>query len=87
MQTVRDIIIDCLENRGERIDKQLTEENKYSAKLHLIAGTLFAYICEEEGVFYLSMNYNKPWPDKSGNEVYEIPENIVERILDRLTTL
>ena len=87
MQTLRDIIIDCLENRGERIDKQLTVENKYSAKLHLTAGTLFAYICEEEGVFYLSMNYNKPWPDKSGNEVYEIPENIVERILDRLTTL
>lgn len=85
MEVLRDIILKCLEGRGELIDYNLTEQDYDDVVLYISYGTFRMYFLEKNGQYYLSLCANMAPPRGFVEEYSGIPEALYKEIVDMHT--
>ncbi|MBP5311416.1 MAG: hypothetical protein J6112_01085, partial [Clostridia bacterium] len=82
MDALRDIILLCLETRGERLKYDLTESDYDFFKMSFSYRTFEMEFFEKDGKYYLNLSANRQPPMGFVSEFSEIPEETFLRVMD-----
>ena len=82
MDALRDIILLCLETRGERLKYDLTESDYDFFKMSFSYSTFRMEFFEKDGRYYLNLSANRQPPMGFVSEFSEIPEETFLRVMD-----
>lgn len=81
MTALRNIIIYCLENKGEKLINRYVEEDEWKKLTYLIScGTMRILFWSKNDVNYMCMICNGPKPYTSTDAVYEVPKRVFDYI-------
>ena len=85
METFRDVLLICLEGKGEYMEETIKGDFIGSSKLYIRCGSLRMYIWDEGENTYLLMIGNYLTPQKSDLLLYLIPDAVYDSVVERLS--